>query len=291
MKLIALFPLFKEAFSQFGKDRATRLAAALSYYTIFAIAPLLIIFIAIAGHFLGHGYVKGQIIDELRGSLGPGGAQAVKTMIEAAYKPKQSVIASTISFAVFLFAAAGVFGQLQDALNTVWHVEQKAQHKIMDVIRDRFASLAMVLGIGFLLLVTLVISAGASALGHLITGVAPWLTVVIKIVDFILSFVVVAVLFGLIFKVLPDTRIRWKDVAIGACVTSLLFAVGVFLIGLYMGHSAVASTYGAAGSLIVILLWIYYAAQIMLFGAEFTKVYAQNHGSRSGGKQLAPGEA
>ncbi|MDQ2817080.1 MAG: YihY/virulence factor BrkB family protein [Candidatus Eremiobacteraeota bacterium] len=281
MNLKNVLALFKGAFAGFSQDKATRMAAALSYYTIFSIAPLLIIFIAIAGHFLGHGNVKHQIIDQLRGSIGPAGAQAIKSMIEAAYKPKQGLVASSISFLIFLLAASGVFGQLQDSLNTVWHVEQKTGGKVMELIRARFASLAMVLGIGFLLLVTLVISAAASAVGHLITGVVPWLAVVIKLVDFVISFLVIAILFALIFKVLPETHIRWKDVWIGAGVTSLLFALGVFLIGLYLGHSAVGSTYGAAGSLVVILLWIYYAAQILLFGAEFTKVYAENHGSRA----------
>jgi membrane protein len=201
-------------------------------------------------------------------------------MIAGASQTSDSIFAAVIGFVVLLFGAAGVFGQLQDALNTMWEVKPKEGRGILGIIKDRFVSFGMVLGIGFLLLVSLVISAGLAALGNFLVGLLPAYEIIMQIISFVVSFAVISLLFALLFKYLPDAKVAWGDVWLGAVVTALLFTIGKELIGLYLGRSAVASTYGAAGSLVVLLLWIYYSGQILFFGAEFTQVYANMFGSR-----------
>jgi membrane protein len=276
-----IWRLLKETFAEWNKDKASRLAAALSYYTIFSLAPLLIIAIAIAGFFFGEEAAKGEIIGQLQGLVGRDGAEVIQTAIENANRAENDgSIASLISIAVLLFGASGVFAELQDALNTVWEVEPKPELGIGDFLRKRFLSFAMILGIGFLLLVSLIISAVLAGINHYTNSLLPGFDSLWQIVNFIVSFGVITLLFAMIYKFLPDVKITWGDVAIGAAITALLFVIGKYLIGLYLGNSSFSSTYGAAGSIIIILVWTYYSAQILFFGAEFTQVYARRYGSQ-----------
>ena len=273
------FGLLKQTFKEFGEDKVPRLGAALSYYTIFSMAPLLLIVIAVAGLVFGHKAAQGQVFDQLKTVMGPSTAATVQEMVQNAGKPKSGAIATILGVITLILGASGVFGQLKDALNTIWDVAPKKTEGIMGLIKDRFLSAAMVFGIGFLLLVSLVIDALLSALGkygsqHLPGGEAIW-----HILSLVVSFVVITALFAMIFRLLPDLKIEWRDVWFGAAFTSFLFVLGKFALGLYLARSAVGSSFGAAGSLVVLLIWIYYSAQIVLFGAEFTQVYARNEGS------------
>jgi membrane protein len=274
------FGLLKKTFDEWNEDKAPRLGAALSFYTIFSLAPLLIIVIAIAGLAFGQEAAQGKIDEQIRGLVGAQGADLIQTMIESARKPQEGILASVIGFATLLLGGLGAFGQLQDALNTIWEVAPKPGRGLKGIIQDRLASSGLVLGIGFLLMVSLVVSAGLSALGNFVTNSLGGLTLVAQALNVLISFVVITLLFALIFKFLPDVKIAWRDVWIGAALTSVFFNVGKSAIGFYLGSSSVASTYGAAGSLIILLLWVYYSAQILLFGAEFTQVYANQYGSQ-----------
>lgn len=285
MNIKTIFSLLKETFSEWNKDKASRLAAALAYYTVFSLAPLLVIVIAIAGSVFGEEAARGEIVGQIQGLVGTDGAKFIETAIENANKPTTGSIASAISLGILLFGASGVFAELQDALNTVWEVQPKPERGLINIIRKRFLSFSMVLGIGFLLLVSLVTSAVLAAVVNYLGSALPGLEFLWQIVNFIISFALTTVLFGLIYKVLPDVKITWNDVLIGAAITSLLFSIGRFLLGQYLGNSSFGSAYGAAGSLVVILAWIYYAAQILFFGAEFTQVYARRYGS-----QIVPDE-
>lgn len=272
--------LLKETFRKWSEHKDSRLAAALAYYTVFSLAPLLILVIAIAGSVLGEEAARGQIVEQLRQLLGSQGAEVIETVIAGAHQPEKnvSIIASTISVVVLIFGATGVFIQLQDALNTIWEVSPKPESNIRIFIISRFLSFGLVMGIAFLLLVSLVISAGLTFLtdylGSLSSGII-W-----SAINIIISFSVITLLFALIFKYLPDVKIVWNDVLIGAIITALLFTGGKYLIGLYLGKSTFSSAYGAAGSLVVLLFWIYYSAQIVFMGAEFTQIYARHYGSR-----------
>jgi len=281
------FNLFKQAFSEFGEDKAQRLGAALAYYTIFSLAPLLLIAIAIAGLVFGREAAQGEIFGQLSGVLGSQAAEAVQEMVKSANKPKSGTIATIIGIVTLLFGAAGVFGQLKDALNTIWNVEPKKSGGIMTMIKDRFLSFAMVFGTGFLLLVSLVLDSAVAAAGHFLGNRLPGGEVLWQGVQIVLSLAVVTLLFALIFRFLPDIHPTWRDVWFGAVFTAVLFVLGKFGLGIYFGKSAVGSSYGAAGSLVLLLLWVYYSAQILFFGAEFTQVYARKHGSMANAAKAA----
>lgn len=273
------FGLLKQTFKEFGDDKVPRLGAALSYYTIFSMAPLLLIVIAVAGLVFGHKAAQGQVFDQLKTVMGPSTAATVQEMVQNAGKPKSGTIATIIGVVTLILGASGVFGQLKDALNTIWDVKPKKTEGLLGLIKDRFLSAAMVFGIGFLLLVSLIVDALLAALGkygaqHLPGGEAIW-----HVLSLVVSFVVVTALFAMIFRFLPDLTIEWRDVWLGSAFTSFLFVLGKFALGLYLAKSAVGSSFGAAGSLVVLLIWIYYSAQIVLFGAEFTQVYARAEGS------------
>lgn len=280
MRIKTIISLLRETFTEWNEDKASRLAAALAYYTVFSLAPMLIIAIAIAGAVFGEEAARGEIVTQIQGLVGRDGAKFIETAIEGASKPKAGTIASLISIAVLLFGASGLFAQLQDSLNTIWEVQPKPGRGVIGILRDRFLSFTMVLGVGFLLLVSLVLSAGLSGLVNFLGSLLPGIGALLQIANFVLSFAVTTLLFGLIYKVLPDVKIAWSDVWSGAIVTSLLFSIGRFALGLYLGNSSFGSTYGAAGSVVIILVWVYYAAQILFFGAEFTQVYARKYGSR-----------
>lgn len=271
--------LFKETYQQWKADKASRLAAALSYYTIFSIAPLLIIVIAVAGMVFGQDAAEGKIVEQTEDMVGRDGAEVIQTMLESSNSMSSNVLATVIGIVTLIIGATGVFGHLQESLNTIWGIQVIETGGILGMIKKRFFSFTLVIGIGFLLLVSLVISAGISALSKFAEEWVPGVDIGTQVINFVLSFGITMFLFGMMYRILPDVEIAWKDVWLGAAMTSLLFTIGKFLIGLYLGQSSAASTYGAAGSLVVLLIWIYYSAQIVLLGAEFTQVYADKYGS------------
>src|SRR5438067_1978827 len=273
----ATLGLLKDAASSWSEDYAPSMGAALSYYTMFSIAPLLLIVIGIAGLVFGAEAARGEIFGQLAGLIGPEGAKAVEGMLTAADRPAQGVMATIVGVITLLLGATTVFGELQNALDRIWRAPAREQTQgWWNLIRTRLLSFGMVLGIAFLLTVSLVLSAAISAIGKW-WGPAE---VVAHALELALSFGLTTVLFALIYKFIPRVHVGWRDVWIGAAVTAALFAVGKFLIGLYLGKSSVGSAFGAAGSLVVLMLWVYYSAQIFLFGAEFTWVYAHEFGAR-----------
>jgi membrane protein len=274
--------LFKQTFTEFGEDKAPRLGAALAYYTIFSLAPLLLIAIALAGIFFGQEAAQGRITGELGKVMGPTTATAVQEMVKNAAKPKAGALATALGVVTLLFGASGVFGQLKDALNTIWNVEAKKRAGFMGFVRDRFLSMAMVMGVAFLLLVSLVIDAAISGMNAYIDRMLPGGSVLVQAIQLVLSFAFVTVAFAMIFRYLPDIRPAWRDTWFGAAFTALLFVLGKFGLGLYLGKAAPGSSFGAAGSLVILLIWVYWSAQILFFGAEFTQVYARTRGSMIG---------
>ncbi len=270
-KIASLWDLLKDTFNSWLDDKAPSMAAALAFYMVFSIAPLLIIIIAIAGLVFGQDEVRTQLAGQISGLIGSRGTTAVMTVIDQISKPSSSILAASIGVLTVLFGATGVFAALQDSLNTIWKVEAKPGQPIKNIIRVRFLSFLMILGLGFLLLVTLVISTALAAIGGYLKGTLIGSQYLLQGLDFALSFVFTTLLFAMIYKILPDAHVRWSYVWMGAAVTALLFSLGKILIGLYLGKSSVASAYGAAGSLIIILIWVYYSAQILLFGAELTQ--------------------
>lgn len=272
MDLRQCLALARQAVNAWTDDYVPSMGAALSYYTLFSIAPLLLIVIAIAGMAFGDQAARGEIFAQLDGLIGPEGAAAIETLLQHAdQNDGQGLIAAVTGVLVLLLGATTVFGELQNALDRIWRAPQAKQSGWWRLLRSRVLSFGMILGIAFLLMVSLVMSAVVSALGKL------WGSAF----DVVLSFGMSTLLFAMIYKFIPRVRIGWRDVWVGAAVTALLFAVGKFLIGLYIGRSGVASVFGAAGSLVVLMVWVYYSAQIFLLGAEFTRVYAYAHGSRS----------
>ena len=274
----SLLSLVKKTISEAGDDKIPRLAASLSYYTLLSLSPLLVLSVAAAGLVFGEEAARGQIAAQLQQVFGQEAGEAIQTMVAHAKQPGSGVLGTIFGLVVLLFGASGVFGELQDSLNTIWEVQPKPGRGILGVVRDRFLSFTMVLGVAFMLLVSMVISAALSALGNWLSDFVgvEWLW---QGVNFVISLGLITGLFALIFKVVPDVRIRWRDVWMGAAVTAALFTIGKFLIGLYIGKAGVASPYGAAGSLVVIVVWVFYSAHILFIGAEFTQVYARALGA------------
>ena len=280
MNAASVWKLLTETFADWNEDKAPQLAAALAYYALFSLAPLLVICIAVAGLVFGREAVEGQLFGQIRGFVGDTGAAAIQEMIKSASSPTAGIISAIIGVVTLLFGAAGLFGQLQDALNTIWEVQPKPNQGLWAMVRQRFFSFGMVLGTGFLLLISLVLSTALAAVGEYGRQLLPGVEFLWTLLNLLIAFAVTAGLFALIFKLVPDAKIGWGDVWVGAVVTALLFSLGRFVLAQYLGRSTFGTTYGAAGSLIVVLLWIYYSAQILFFGAEFTQVYARTHGSR-----------
>jgi membrane protein len=268
----------QETASRWSEHKDARLGAALAYYSIFSVGPLIVISIAIAGLVFGAEAVQAQVFGALHGLLGDSGTQAIDAMLKGANRPREGIVATIIGVATLVFAAVGVVVQLKDALNTVWEVKTPPGSGIWRFVRTYIWSLAGVLSVGFLLLVSMLMTAALSAAGKYIAPYLPEAT--LQIAGFLASFAVIAVLFAMIFKWLPDTPIAWRDVWLGASLTAALFEVGKFLIGLYIGKQGLESTYGAAASIVVVLIWVYYTAQLVLMGAEFTNVYARRYGSQ-----------
>jgi len=282
MTLKAMWDMLKEAWQAWSKDKATRLGAALAYYTIFSLAPLLVIVIAVVGLVFGRDAAQGRIVTEIQGVVGEASAQAIQTMIAKAQAPAAGILATVISLITLLLGATGVITELKDTLNTIWNA-QPPDMGLWSTLKSRLTSLALILGIGFLLLVSLVVSAALSALNTFMTHLfsSPWLLYFWQVVNFVVSLGVITALFAMLYRFLPDTEIPWRDVWVGAGLTALLFVISKTLIGLYLGKSSIGSAYGPAGALVLILAWVYYASLVFLFGAELTKVYAHRHGSRT----------
>jgi len=270
-----MYSLAKAAINAWIDDFAPSMGAAISYYTVFSIAPLLLIVIVIAGLVFGQEAVRGSLQAQMSGLVGNDGATAIQGLVADAYKPGQSLVASSISIIVLLVGATTVFAELQSALDRVWHVPEKAKPSgVWGILRARFLSFGLILGLAFLLMTSLAVSAGISAFGTWFGGLVPGWEVLLHVLNIGISLSVETLLFGMIFKLMPSVPIAWRDVWVGGAVTACLFELGKTLIGVYMGKAAISSSYAAAGSIAVILIWVYYAAQVFLLGAEFTKVYA-----------------
>jgi membrane protein len=286
MKAKELVQLLKETGSQWWGDNTSQLGAALAYYTVFALAPLAVVAVAIAGLVFGEQAARGEMARQIEQAVGPTIAKAIEEVVRQAHEGGSSVVATIIGIVVLLVGAASMFAQLQTSLNTIWGVTPKPGRGILEVIKERLLSFLGVLVVGALLLLSLVIKATLAGLAHFVGpsqvpgGVYLW-----EAVDLIVSIGLLTLLFAVLYKVLPDIQLNWGDVGVGAAVTAVLFSLGNYLIGLYLAYSGAASAYGAAGSLAVILLWVYYSSQVLLFGAEFTQVYADRRG-----KAVAPAD-
>lgn len=281
-----LFKMCKKAVTAWVDDFAPSMGAAISYYTVFSLAPLLVIVIAVAGAVFGRDAVQGQIVAQLSGLIGNEGAIAVQGLIKSASDPTKGLVASVISFVVLVIGATTVFAELQSALDRIWHVPEKAKPSgIWGLLRSRFLSFGLVLGLAFMLMVSLIVGAGIAAFGNWASGLAPGSEILLQVINIAVSFAITTLLFAMIYKLMPSVRIAWRDVWVGAGVTAALFEVGKLLIGLYIGKSGVTESFAAAGSLVVLLAWVYYAAQIFLLGAEFTKVYAAEHADAPAGNE------
>lgn len=285
-----LWTLAKQSVTAWIDDRASSMGAAIAFYTVFSLAPLLLISIAIAGLVFGEEAARNAIVEQLGGMVGDTGAAGIQTVLEAARDPEGGVIATVVSTLTLIVGATTVFAELQTDLDIVWKVPpDKQKTGISGLVRARLLSLGIVLGVGFLLIVSLILNAALAALGEWWGGWFGNWELTLQAVNFLVSFVVITGLFAMIFKILPSVPIAWDDVWIGAAVTSLLFSIGKFLIGLYIGKSALASGFGAAGTFIVVIVWVYYSSLVFLLGAEFTHVYAHGAGSKAG--EAAPAAA
>jgi membrane protein len=281
MNIRQIWTLAKAAFSSWLDDYAPSMGAALAYYTMFSIAPLLLIVISTAGLVFGEEAVRGEIFGQLQGLMGDQGAQAVQSLLESVSEPKKGMAGTIIGSVLLLIGATTVFAELQDAFDRIWRAPDKNKTGgVLQLIRSRLLSFGIILGIGFLMIVSLVFSAAIAALGKWWGPLFSNLEVIATVLNFVFSFALMTAVFAMLYKFMPRVKIHWKDVWAGATVTALLFTVGKILIGIYIGKSAISSGFGAAGSLVVVLVWVYYSAQIFLLGAEFTWVYAHAHGSR-----------
>lgn len=283
MDLRTLLALCRQAVSAWIADYAPSMGAAIAYYTVFSVAPLLLIVIAVGGAIFGREAVQGEIVNELTALVGAAGANAIQGLVESASNPAHGLIATVVSVVVLVVGATSVFSELQSALDRIWRVPVPPQQNgILKLLRTRLLSFGLILGLGFLLMVSLVVSAVLAALGKWSSGLIPGWEGVLQAVNTVVGFGLTTILFAMIYKIMPRASIAWADVWIGAGVTAALFEVGKVLIGLYIGKSSLASGLAAAGSLLVLLVWVYYSAQIFLLGAEFTWVFAHYHGSRRG---------
>lgn len=287
-KTVQLYHLCRDAVMAWIDDFAPSMGAAISYYTMFSLAPLLVIVIAVAGALFGAEAVQGQIAAQLSGLIGQDGALAVQGLVKSASAPSRGLIAGGISIVVLVVGATTVFAELQSALDRIWHVPERVKPTgVWGVLRARVLSFGLILGLAFLLMVSLVVSAALAALGSWSTGLFPGWELLLQGANVLVSLGILTLLFAMIFKFMPSAPIAWRDVWIGALVTAVLFEIGKVLIGLYLGKSGMNESFAAAGSLVVLLAWVYYAAQIFLLGAEFTKVYANAHGSVAAAKAQA----
>jgi membrane protein len=280
MKIRWLVILVKTTVMRWWDDNALRLSAALSYYTLFSLAPLLTLAVAIAGLVVDENTLRDEVLDRSQGLIGKPGAEAIADMLESAGQPVQGAIAPAVSLVTLIIVSMGMFSELQDALNLIWRTKPKKSDALWGALKNRFLSFILVIGTGVLLLVSLLVKTILAALGKFVLQALPGPQVMLTFVEVAVSLPVITLLFALLFKVLPDGYIAWRDVWLGAVASGTLFIIGEWAIGLYIGSTAIASMYGAAASLMVILVWVYYSALIFFLGAEFTCVYANKYGSR-----------
>jgi membrane protein len=291
LKFTTIYQLLNDTVRACIDDNIVSQGAALSYYTIFAIAPLFIIALTIAGYWFGEETARRELFGQLNQLVGKEGGDAIQSLVMAANKSRAGTWATWIASGTLAVAATGVFVQLQNSLNALWRVQHVQGKGLRNFVRHRLLSFAMVLGIGFLLLVSLVCSAGLAALGNFIGDYVTGKEIFLKTLNFVISLGIITALFTMIFKFLPDVKIAWRDVWLGGFITALLFNIGKFLIGVYIGRSSLSSVYGAMGSLVIVLMWVYYSAQILFFGAQFTRVYASRFGVKPqpiGGAEFVP---
>jgi membrane protein len=283
MRAKELLPILKKTVTAWNRHEAPRLGAALAFYTILSLSPLIIMVVALAALIFSRSTAQAHILSQVQGMIGPIGGKAVESMLANSQRPAAGTLGTVVGLLSLLFGASGVFAELRSALNLIWEVKSEEKSGIMRLLRERFFSFGMVLSIGFLLLVSLVVSTVLAAVGKFFGTLLPIPSMVLTVLNFLLSYFGVAVLFALIFRFVPEAKVRWRQVWLGALVTAMFFTIGKTLIGLYLGKSSVGSAYGAAGSVIVVIVWVYYSAQIFFFGAEFTHVY--------GGRLLPAAEA
>ena len=288
----ALAGILRRALAGWWNDNVPRLGASLAYYTLFALAPILVVAIAMGGLIFGEEAVRGEIVGQIQGMLGRQGAQAVQSMLEGAARPSTSVAATAAGVVTFFLGATGAFLELQTALNAIWRVKPKEDGSFLQVlVIQRLISFGLVVAMGFLLVTSLLVSATLAAVHTYMGNAFPGVVVLWEALNVVVSLGVITILFAMIYKVLPDVKLVWADVWIGALVTAGLFTIGKLLIGMYLGTTGVASTYGAAGSVIVILVWVYYSAQVILLGAEFTREYVATFGRRPSLEPFAKNDA
>jgi len=280
--------LAKETYNKWSEHNAPRLGASVAFYSVLSFAPLLILLTAVIALVFGQQSAQGALVSEARQLIGDRGAETVQSLLKNAQKPSSGIFASLVAFATLLFGASGVFTELQAALNVIWESTAQSASGFIGIIKQRLFSFGMVLSVGFLLLVSLLISAALAYIGHSFGELVPMPPFILEAINFAASFAVITILFGLMFKYVPTAKVSWRDVGVGAVGTALLFTIGKFLLGLYLGKASVGSTYGAAGSFVAVIVWIYYSAQIFFFGAEFTRVYAEAHGKKVGAAPSPP---
>jgi membrane protein len=274
-----LWSFLKEIYEEWAQDDVVQIAAALAYYAAFSIAPLLVIAIVIAGLVFGQEAVEGQLVDQLGGFVGESSAKVIQKMVASAYRTSAGIVATIVGIGTLLFGSSRLFFQLKKGLNDMWGADTYLESGIWQLIKQRFFSIVMVLGTGFLLLVSLIISSMITVAVSYFRNLLEGLDFLWQLINFSTGLLVTTLIFAMIYRYVPDVRVSWKDVIIGSVFTALLFTIGQFLLGLYLARGTFSSTYGAAGSFLVILLWVYYSAQILLLGAEFTQVYARRYGS------------
>jgi membrane protein len=279
--LQAGYELIRDTIAEWSQDRVPRMGAALACYSAFSVAPLVLLVIAVASRVFTEDQVEQAVRGELQHTFGPAVANAVSEIMHSAAPSGSATTATVVGLVVLLFGASGVFGELQDSLNSIWKVQPKPGRAWLTVLRERFFSFTMVLGTGFLLLVSLIITTALSVAGAYFTQLLPGGAGLWHAVNWAASFAFITCVFALIFKEVPDVKVAWRDVWVGATLTALLFTLGKYALGMYLGLASTTSAYGAAGSLVAFLLWVYYSAQILLFGAEFTRVYARKRGDRA----------
>ena len=267
----------KESYTKWSEHQAPRLGASVAFYSLLSFAPLLVIITAVIALIFGHSSAQGALIGEARQLIGERGAETVKSLLNSAQKPSSGIFSGAVAFIMLLFGASGVFAELQSALNIIWEAPEQTSSGVWGMVKERLFSFGMVLSVGFLLLVSLLLSTGLAYLGHGFGQLVPLPPAILHVTNFVVSFAVISLLFALMFKYVPNVHVRWRYVIIGAVGTALLFTLGKLLLGLYLGKASVGSTYGAAGSLVAVIVWIYYSSQIFFFGAEFTHIYAEAH--------------
>jgi membrane protein len=272
-----IIAVLKESYNKWSEHQAPRLGASVAFYSVLSFAPLLVLVTAVIAIVFGQESAQHELIHVARQWVGEKGAQTVDSLLKNAQKPSSGIFATIAAFTTLLFGASGVFGELHDALNIIWEVPPKTDGGVFALIKDKLFSFGMVLSVGFLLLVSLVLSAGLAYVGRYFGNLVPLPTPVLEAINFIVSIAVITALFALMFKYVPNAEVSWRNVGVGAVGTAVLFTIGKFLLGLYLGKASVGSPYGAAGSLVAVVVWIYYSAQIFFFGAEFTHAYAGAH--------------